>query len=84
MKKIVVIILAIAMLIVLTACGSSRSIKYAYISLPNGKVKEIEVSGYVMGSSSVRITANDGTRYVVSIHNCLMTTDRLDWYESAR
>lgn len=78
MKKIAAIVLVIVMLLVFTACGSTRQIEYAYITLPNGDVIEVEVDHYVLAASDVRITAKDGRVYMVSMVNCLMTTDRLD------
>lgn len=77
MKKIVVIVLVIVMLLAFTACGNTRTIKYAYITLPNGNVVEVEVDHYVVYTSTVMIEAKDGRKYKVSMMNCLLTTDRL-------
>ena len=84
MKKIVTIVLVIVMLLAFTACDNTRKIEYAYITLPNGNVIEVEVDDYVIYVSNVIIKAKDGCAYKVSMVNCLLTTDRLDGYESAR
>lgn len=87
MKKIVVIVLVIVMLLAFTACGNSdntRKIEYAYINLSNGNMVEVEVDYYSIGTRYVSIKAKDGREYITSIVNCLLTTDRLDGYESAR
>ena len=76
MKKILAIVLAIVMLLAFTACGSLK-FKYAYITLPNGNVIEVEVDAYIVHSTSIEITAKDGRSYEVSMVNCLLTTDRL-------
>lgn len=76
MKKILAVVLAIVMLLAFTACGSLK-FKYAYITLPNGNVIEVEVDTYIMGSSNVKIITKDGREYRVSMVNCLLTTDRL-------
>ena len=78
MKKIVAIVLVIIMLLTFTACDGTRKIEYAYITLPNGNVVEVDVDHYVMISSRVIITAKDGHKYITSVVNCLLTTDRLD------
>lgn len=78
MKKIVAIILAIVMLFAFTACGSIRKIEYAYITLPNGNVIEVEVDRYFIGTTNVRIIAKDGRECIVSVVNCMLTTDRLE------
>lgn len=77
MKKILAIVLVIVMLLAFTACGSAKKIEYAYITLPNGNVIEVEVDAYIMGSNNVEIITKDGRRYKVSMVNCLLTTDRL-------
>ena len=77
MKKIVAIVLVIVMLLAFTACDNAIEFKYAYITLPNGNVIEVEVKAYIIGSNNVKITAKDGRGYRVSMVNCLLTTDRL-------
>lgn len=77
MKKIVAIVLVIVMLLTFTACDNTRKIKYAYITLPNGNVIEVEVKGYIVGAHTITIRAKDGRGYRASMVNCLLTTDRL-------
>lgn len=77
MKKIAAIVLVIVMLFAFTACHNAIKFKYAYITLPNGNVIEVEVKHYSAGTSIVNITTKDGRRYKVSMVNCLLTTDRL-------
>ena len=84
MKKIVAIVLVIVMLLAFTACSSTRKFEYAYITLPNGNVIEVEIDHYSVYTTRIDVSAKDGHRYTTSMVNCLLTTDRLDGYESAR
>ena len=77
MKKILAIVLVIVMLLAFTACGNRRKIEYAYITLPNGNVVEVEVDSYIMNLNNVEIITKDGRRYKVSMVNCLLTSDCL-------
>lgn len=77
MKKIVGIVLVIVMLLTFTACSNTRKFEYAYITLPNGNVIEVEVDHISVYATRIDITAKDGRRYTTSMVNCLLTTDRL-------
>ncbi len=82
MKKILAIVLVIVMLLAFTACSAARKIEYAYITLPNGNVIEVEVDDYsIYTTGCIHIKAKDGRGYRVSTVNCLLTTDRLDEVE---
>ena len=83
MKKIIAMALIAAMLLAFTACGNTntRKFEYAYITLPNGNVIEVEVDTCVTYPTGVRIWAKDGRKYMTSIVNCLLTTDRLNEVE---
>lgn len=81
MKKILATVLVIVMLLAFTACSSAIKYKYAYITLPNGNIIEVEVESYIVYTNSATIKAKDGRKYMVSMVNCLLTTDRLDEVE---
>ena len=76
MKKLIAILIAIVMLVALTGCGVSVP-KYAYIRLPNGIIREIEIDIYIFGHSYIQITSKDGVKYITGTDNIWLTTELL-------
>lgn len=84
MKKIIAITTIVSMLLALTACGNYRFVdshwefNYAYITFPDGTVKEVEVVRWAEDSQSVTIEASDGQVYSVSYYHVIMTKERVE------
>ena len=83
MKK--VIALMIVMLLLLTGCNykfvdTNWTFNYAYITFPDGSIKEVEVKKWAEDSTSITIQSRDGNIYCVSMHNCVLTRDQWEGY----
>lgn len=81
MKKILGIILIVAMIFCFTGCNmklldTDYHFNYAYITMPDGSVIEVNVNKWVEDSNSITIESDAGQVYSVSYHNCLMTKNK--------
>lgn len=83
MKKVIAITIIVSILLALTACNyrmidSHWEFNYAYITFPDGSVKEVEVEQWTEDSQSVTIEASDGQVYSVSYYHVMMTKERME------
>ncbi|WP_300628147.1 hypothetical protein [uncultured Thomasclavelia sp.] len=81
MKKLLIIWFLVMMLIGLTGCGNRQVFDTTYtfnkalIRMPDDSVLEVEIEswkGYEDGEK-LRIKSKDGTTYLVSSINCVLT-----------
>ncbi len=54
---------------------------YAYITLPDGCIREVKIDKWSEDGNSVTIRSKDGNVYCVSMHNCFMTKERWTYGE---
>ena len=83
-KKILCIILGIIMILSMCACNynffdTSWDFQYAYLTLPDGSIKEVEIDSWSEDSTSVTIKSEDGNIYCVSMMNCFMTKEKWEY-----
>ena len=88
MKKIIAITLMVAVIMLCaTGCNSKSNTlpskyEYAYVSLPNGYIVEVELKDFYRYKNHIMILGQDGAFYSVGYNNCILTNIQLDYTES--
>ncbi len=79
MKKIFALIMALLMMISLTACGNYDmfdtvyTYDYAIVSFPDGTTETIEIDQWSdYDGEQIQIIAKDGTVYLINSVNCVL------------
>ena len=82
MKKIIAIILMLAVVLTFASCGNkdiwdtNYSFDYAIIAFPDGSCKTINIKKWKdYEGEQVQIIAEDGTTYLVSMNNCVLVNE---------